>query len=47
MALIVLCDRWPSLKLGAMDSPRILINQSDSFYSRVILFFSKIRDVFL
>ena len=43
---IILCDRWPSLKLGAMDSPRILINQSDSFYSRLILFFQKLEMYF-
>ena len=29
-----------------MDSPRILINQSDSFYSRLILFFSKLEMYF-
>jgi thymidylate kinase len=40
---IVICDRWPSKKIGAMDSPRIRCLESSGIRNKIIMFLQKIE----
>jgi thymidylate kinase len=40
---IVICDRWPSRKEGAMDSPRIVCNKSVGFKNKIVMYMKNIE----
>jgi len=37
---VVICDRWPSSKIGSMDSPRIIVGDKKNLKSKIINYLS-------